>query len=222
MILRESDAVKVYYDEKLAFLLSPNIPFSNKKYYENLINSNDFYKLYIGFSTKQKNNNTWTFRSYDAATFFSDSQNIIPNESNIVYMFSEQYIRNNFMNSFDREELLKNDSTTVTDKNSSSVSKDELEIYGLDKIIRSIENEDIDAELIQSDNNISDYVLKSMASNLRFISGAVMFPGTYPLADRVRLKDLVEVAGLINSKASSNVILTRSLNENGILVKFNS
>jgi len=217
--IRDSDVVKVYYDGKLTFLLSPHIPFSKQIIFENLINSNDFYKLYIGFSTKQKNNNNWTFRSYDVDTFFSNSQNIIPNKSNIVYMFSEQYIRNNFLDSFSREELLKNSSTTVTDKNSfSQVEGDATQIYGLDKI-NALENEDIDAELIQIDNNISDYVLKSMASNLRYISGSVMFPGTYPVANKIKLKDLVEVAGLINSKAASDVILTRSLNENGILVK---
>ena len=60
---------------------------------------------------------------------------------------------------------------------------------------------------------------KSMESNLRFISGSVMFPGTYPVANKIRLKDLVEVAGLISSKASSNVIVTKSLNENDILIK---
>jgi len=35
----------------------------------------------------------------------------------------------------------------------------------------------------------------------------------------IRLKDLVEVAGLISSKASSSVIVSKSLNENDILIK---
>ena len=42
---------------------------------------------------------------------FSDSENIIANESNIVYMFSEQYIRDNFLN-FDSQSLLKNNVKT--------------------------------------------------------------------------------------------------------------
>jgi protein involved in polysaccharide export with SLBB domain len=58
-----------------------------------------------------------------------------------------------------------------------------------------------------------------MISKLRYVSGAVIFPGTYPLADRVRLRDLVEVVGLVNSKAGSNVIVTRSSKENDILSK---
>ncbi|MDC1283333.1 SLBB domain-containing protein [Amylibacter sp.] len=218
--VRESDAVRVYYNEKLALLLSPNIAFSQQKILDKIINSNNFYELYIGFSTKQKNNNKWTLRSYDAATFFSDSQNIIPNESDIVFMFSEQYIRDKFINSRDKVELIKNVSTNTTNNKSLVFAEDNLEINSLDEINTIlIGNEDIDAELRQSNNDVFDYVLKSMSSNLRFISGAIMFPGSYPLADKVRLKDLVDVAGLINSKASSNIVVTRALKENDILVK---
>ena len=57
-----------------------------------------------------------------------------------------------------------------------------------------------------------------MASKLRVINGAVMFPGTYPLADRSRLKDLIDVAGVLNSKASSDIVLTKSIKENDTLV----
>ena len=46
-----------------------------------------------------------------------------------------------------------------------------------------------------------------------------MFPGTYPLADRVRLKDLINVVGVIDTKASSNVIVTKTLKENNELTK---
>ena len=42
-----------------------------------------------------------------------------------------------------------------------------------------------------------------MTSKLRVINGAVMFPGTYPIADKARLKDLIDLAGVIKSKAAS-------------------
>ena len=217
--VRESDAVRVYYDEKLTLLLSPNIAFLKQKLFDRIINSDDFYKLYIGLSTNQTNDNTWTLRSYDAATFFSDSQNIIPNESNIVYMFSEQYIRDNFLESLSKRDLLTDTSTKTTDENRlSEIEEGTIEFDGRDKI-EILGDENIDTELRQSNNNISDYVLESMISKLRYVSGEVIFPGTYPLADRVKLRDLVAVAGLINSKAGSNVVVTRSLKENDILSK---
>ena len=58
-----------------------------------------------------------------------------------------------------------------------------------------------------------------MLSNVRFVSGAVMFPGSYPVADRIRLKDLIDVTGVIDTKAASNVIVVRALKENNMLVK---
>jgi len=217
--VRNSDAVKVYYDEKLTLLVPPNVSFPNQKILGILTNSNDFYKLYIGFSTKQKNDNTWTFRSYDSDTFFSDSHNLIPNESNEVYMFSEQYIRNNFLNSLDREVLLRDNSKEIINKNMSPlIEEDTIEISSLDKI-EVVENKSIADELTDLDNNFPDYVLKSMASNLRFVSGAVMFPGTYPLADRIRLKDLIDVAGVIETKAASEIVITKSVKEKNELIK---
>ncbi|MDA9287295.1 SLBB domain-containing protein [Amylibacter sp.] len=217
--VRNSDAVKVYYDEKLSLLAPPNVSFSNQKILGILTNSNNFYKLYIGFSTKQKNDNTWTFRSYDASTFFSDSHNLIPNESNEVYMFSEQYIRNNFLNSLDREELLRDTSTEIINKNMPAlIEEDTIKIASLDKI-EVLENKSTADELTDLDNDFPEYVLKSMASNLRFVSGAVMFPGTYPLADRVRLKDLIDVAGVIETKAASEIVITKSVKEKNELIK---
>jgi len=57
-----------------------------------------------------------------------------------------------------------------------------------------------------------------MISKLRVINGAVMFPGTYPLADKTRLKDLIDIAGLLNTKASSDILLIKSIKENDTLV----
>jgi len=224
--VKESNAVKVYYDEKLTLLLSPNVAFSKQKIFDKIINSSSFYRLYIGLSTKQKNNNRWTLVSYDSDTFFSNSQKIIPNESNIVYMFSKQYIRDKFVSSLDSEVLLKGNEVPLkdkliktTDNNSLSViEEDTIKIDDLNQI-EIMGNENTDDQLRRPKNNFSEDVLKTMASKLRFISGAVMFPGTYPLADRVRLKDFIDVAGVINTKAASSVVVTRALKENNQLIK---
>jgi protein involved in polysaccharide export with SLBB domain len=80
-----------------------------------------------------------------------------------------------------------------------------------------VRKKNIDDKSSQS-NGLSDYVLKSMISKLRVINGAVMFPGTYPLADKTRLKDLIDIAGLLNSKASSDILLIKSIKENDVLV----
>jgi hypothetical protein len=134
-------------------------------------------------------------------------------------MFSEQYIRNNFLNILDKEELLSDTPTEIINKNMSPlIEEDTIETAKLDKV-DALEDKSIADELIDLDNNFSEYVLKSMASNLRFVSGAVMFPGTYPLADRVRLKDLIDVVGVIETKAASAIVITKSVKEKNELIK---
>ena len=219
----KSDAVKVYYDGKLTFLLSPNFAFSKQKIFNKITDSNDFYKLYIGLSTNQNNDNSWTLRSYDAATLFSDSENIIAYAHNVVYMFSEQYIRDNFLNIRDEEDILKDDSYAKSnnENRNSDLAEDTIKVESLDQINTEIvsnqRKKNINDESSQSVGS-PDYVLKSMISKLRVINGAVLFPGTYPLADKTRLKDLIDLAGVLNSKASSNILLIKSIKENDALV----
>ncbi|MDC0983431.1 SLBB domain-containing protein, partial [Amylibacter sp.] len=209
-------------DGELTFLLAPNFAFSKQKIFDKIINSNDFYKLYIGLSTNQINEDRWTLRSYDSGALFSDSENIIAYASNKVYMFSVQYIRDNFLD-FNEQDLLKDDSEvkTINENKNPELAADTIEVESLDQInteiMSNVRKKNIDDRSSQS-NGSPDYVLKSMISKLRVINGAVMFPGTYPLADKTRLKDLINIAGPLNSKASSNILLTKSIKENDALV----
>ena len=224
--IKESDAVRVYYDNKLRLILAPKNAVSNYNVLNKLSDTDEFYKLYIGLSSKRNNDKVWTLSSYDAATFFSKTQNIILNASNEVNFFSEKFIREKFVNSLDRKNLLKDENKILINDNESSEIEDEItKIYTLNQIDSEIKkNKDLEQrkqnlEQRKQNNNNLDYVAKSMESSLRFISGSIMYPGTYPVAKMIRLKDLVEVAGLISSKASSNLIVTKALNENDILTK---
>ncbi|MDB0015508.1 capsule biosynthesis GfcC family protein, partial [Amylibacter sp.] len=213
--------VKVYYDKKLLLLLAPNNAVSSLQILNEIIDKNEFYQLYIGLSSKENNNKTWSLRSYDASTFFSESQNIILNASNKVNFFSEKYIREKFVNSLDSKELLKDEGKIlINDNKSAEIEGEKIKIDSLNKINPEIiKNKTKGSGQRKFNDSDSDYLTKSMESNLRFISGSIMFPGTYPVANKIKLKDFVDVAGLISSKASSNVIVTKSLKKNDSLVK---
>ena len=217
----ESDAVRVYHDDKLRLILAPNNAVSNYKILNQIIDTDEFYKLYIGLSSKRNTDNVWTLNSYDAPTFFSKTQNIILDASNVVYFFSEQYVREKFVNSLDRKDLLKDESDRlINDNESAEIEDGKTKSNSLNQINSEIiKNKNKDSKQRKQNDNNTEYVAKSMESNLRFISGSIMYPGTYPVANMIRLKDLVEVAGLISSKASSSVIVSKSLNENDILIK---
>ena len=221
--VRESDAVKVYYDGTLNLLLSPNFAFSKQKIFNKIRNSSNFYKLYIGLDTNQNNDNGWILRTYDAATLFSDSENIIAYESNIVHMYSEQYIRDNFLNISNEQDLLsdKGYAYSINENRNPELAANTIEAESLEQInteiMSDVRKKNIDYVSSQSNGSLN-YVLKDMTSKLRVINGAVMFPGTYPIADKARLKDLIDLAGVVKSKAASNILLSESIKENDTLV----
>ena len=69
--------MRVYYDNKLRLILAPKNAVSNYKIFNQITDTDEFYKLYIGLSSKRNTDNVWTLNSYDAPTFFSKTQNII-------------------------------------------------------------------------------------------------------------------------------------------------
>jgi len=73
----------------------------------------------------------------------------------------------------------------ISDNERAEIEGEKNEIDNLNQINPEIiENKNKDSDQIKSNNRISEYITKSMESNLRFISGSVMFPGTYPVADK--------------------------------------
>mgnify|MGYP000097031579 CR=1 FL=1 len=194
--VKESDAVKVYYDQKLVLLLSPNLSVSDFEVLNTITETDNFYKLYIGLITKQKNNENWYLQSYDARSFFDKTNDIVLNSSNIVSLFSEQYIRNRFIKN-------NNNKSIILDAVSTDVVGNETETTNINL----------------TKNKSFSYIDKVMNSNLRIVSGSVIFPGSYPVAEKITLSDLIDVVGVIETKAASNVILSKSIKENKTLIK---
>ncbi|MDA9032447.1 SLBB domain-containing protein [Amylibacter sp.] len=207
-VVKQSDTVKVYSDEKLVLLLAPNVNVLDIKSLDSVIETDRFYKLFIGLNSKQ-NNKKWSFRSYDSATFFSETEKIVLGASNVVNFFTEKFIRDKFINAYDNKKVLNNADDTKDTKVKNDMDKfDNLFVQNEIKNIQPVQNE-----------NKLDYIEAKMKSNLRFVSGAVMFSGSYPVADKVRLSDLLDTVGIIASRASSNVIITKNIKENDKLVR---
>jgi protein involved in polysaccharide export with SLBB domain len=138
-------------------------------------------------------------------------------------MYSEQYIRDNFLNISNEQDLLKDEgyANSINENRNPELAENTIEAESLKQInteiMSNVRKKNIDDVSSQSNGSLS-YVLKDMTSKLRVINGAVMFPGTYPIADKARLKDLIDLAGVIKSKAASNILLSKSIKENDTLV----
>ena len=193
--VKESDAVKVYYDQKLVLLLSPNLSVSDFEVLNTITETDNFYKLYIGLIAQQKNSKNWYLQSYDARSFFDKTNDIVLKSSNVINLFSEQYIRNRF---------------TKNNSNKSII----IDSVNTDTVNNETETTNIN---LFKDKSFS-YIHRVMNSNLRIVSGSVTFPGSYPVAEKITFSDLIDVVGVIETKAASNVILSKSIKENKTLI----
>jgi protein involved in polysaccharide export with SLBB domain len=232
--VRYSDAVKVYYNGKLALLLPPNYSPSQLKLFEQYYKKNDFYKLYIGLNTINSNTENWNLLTFGSDSFFSNTSQLLLGPSNIVNLFSNGFIRNKFIE----------DSENINGVNFNINSTAQIDSVDVDTIIpqvsminSAITDESLinqirsmglqaeldnttgtDEEIITTQKRFFDYQIEIMRNSLRTISGSVQFPGSYPVADEIRLSNFIATAELIENTAKSDIRITRAIKQQDQLI----
>ena len=232
--LKSSDAVKVYYDGRLVLLLPPNYRPSELKLFEQYTKNSDLYKLYIGLNTRSLKNQTWDLLTFESEDFFSNSNNLRLGPSNVVNLFSNSFIRNEFIN--DRANInginfnIKLNSRNNTQANSRNNTQPNSQDNSLSALLLSTENDSIpninlkDDIIVEEDiptkyNEHLNTHIEIMKNSLRTISGSVQFPGTYPVAKKIRLSNFLSTAGLIEHTAKSDIKITEAINQEDRLTR---
>jgi protein involved in polysaccharide export with SLBB domain len=211
--LKSSDAVKVYYDGRLVLLLPPNYSPSDLKLFEQYTNNSDLYKLYVGFNTTSSKNRTWDLYTYETEDFFSNSTNITLGPSNVVNLFSNSFIRNEFINN--------KANINGVNFNINSNSQNKIVNTAHDTIL----NTNLTDGIMDKESSLSKKsgVLKTqieiMKNSLRSISGSVQFPGAYPVAKKIRLSNFLSTAVLIEHTAQSDIKITEAINQKNRLIR---
>ncbi|MDB4245690.1 SLBB domain-containing protein [Amylibacter sp.] len=215
--LKSSNAVKVYYDGKLVLLLPPNYKPSELNLFEQYTNKSDLYKLYIGLNTISLENETWNFLTFGAEDFFSDNAKFKLGDSNVVHLFSNTFIRNEFI--YERENINGVNFNIYTNKKpKNKIVNTEISLAQDTQALSQDSNlkEGIMLKEENSYGNQSDLLstqIEIMNNSLRTISGSVQFPGSYPVAKKIRLSNFLSTAGLIEQTAKSNIIITEAFNQ---------
>jgi protein involved in polysaccharide export with SLBB domain len=213
--LKSSDAVKVYYDGRLVLLLPPNYRPSDLKLFEQYTENSDLYKLYVGLNTASSKNRTWDLLTYESEDFFSNSSNLTLGPSNIVNLFSNNFIRNEFIhNKANINGVNFNINTNSQDK---IVNTENDSIPNTNLIDSIIDNENS----LSKQSEVLNTHIEIMNNSLRTISGSVLFPGAYPVAKKIRLSSFLSTAGLIEYTAKSVVKITEAINQKDRLKRIN-
>ena len=214
--LKVSNAVKVYYDGVLILLLPPNYRPSELKLFENYSEKSDLYKLYVSVNTTNSNNGTWDYLTFGSEEFFSASNNLVLGASNVVNLFSNNFIKNNFIND------TANINGVDFNINSKIINQDTVANIPISIVPDgNLEGGKIAKEIPLNQHRSLDSQIKIMRNSLRTISGSVQFPGAYPVAKKIRLSNFLSTAGLIEDTAKSNIIITEAINQKDRLIKGN-
>jgi protein involved in polysaccharide export with SLBB domain len=242
--IRSSDAIKVYYDGSLVLLLPPNSSPSQIKLFEQYYKKSDLYKLYVGLKTINPNNGSWSSVSYSTETFFSRTSNITLGPSNVVNLFSTSFIRKEFVQNSDEVNGINFNiskasqntkiSQSISNQNS-TINPFFADMAGIDitaipdiTAIKDISNQNDDDtdNLIISENNVKNNgqlnsVIEHMKNSLRTISGSVQFPGSYPVANKIKLYDFISSAELIKNTAKPKIRLIEAVKKDDRLIRSN-
>ena len=247
--LKSSDAVKVYYDGRLVLLLPPNYRPSELKLFEQYTKNSDLYKLYVGLNTINSKNKTWDLLTYEAEDFFSNSNNLILGPSNVVNLFSNSFIRNQFINynaningvnfninSNSQNNIVNTANCSIPNTNSQnnivntangSIQNTNSQNNIVNTANGSIPNTNLIDGIVDKESSLSRQCdelnnhIEIMKNSLRTISGSVQFPGAYPVAKKIRLSNFLSTAGLIEHTAKSVVNITEAINQKDRLIRAN-
>jgi protein involved in polysaccharide export with SLBB domain len=214
--LKASNVVKVYYDGVLVLLLPPNYRPSELELFKNYSEKSDIYKLYVSVKTANLKSGTWDYLTFGSEEFFSASNNLILGASNLVNLYSNNFIKNNFIN----------DTTKINgvdfNINTKITNQDIIENTPISILPDgTLEGDKIAKEIPINQNKSLNSQLKIMRNSLRTISGSVQFPGAYPVAKKIRLSNFLSTAGLIEDTARGNITISEAVNQKDRLTKGN-
>jgi protein involved in polysaccharide export with SLBB domain len=213
--LKSSNAVKVYYDGKLVLLLPPNYRPSELKLFEQYTKNSDLYKLYVGLNTTNLENRTWDFLTFGAEEFFSNINSLILGPSNVVNLFSNSFIRNEFINDKANINGVNFNINARSDYQDKTVNTTNAKISNTNLI----DGVTIKENTLGNQNTHLNTHIEIMKNSLRTISGSVQFPGAYPVAKKIRLSNFLSTAGLIEHTAKSYVNITEAINQEDRLTR---
>jgi protein involved in polysaccharide export with SLBB domain len=213
--LKSSDAVKVYYDGKLVLLLPPNYRPADLKLFEQYTKNSDLYKLYVGLNTASPKNGTWDLLTYESEDFFSNSSNLTLGPSNVVNLFSNNFIRNEFINN---KANINGVNFNINSNSQDKITNTEIDSISNTNLVEGM----VDKEsFLAKQSEVLNTHIEIMKNSLRTISGSVQFPGAYPVAKTIRLSSFLSTAGLIEHTAKSVVKITEAINQKDRLIRVN-
>ena len=218
---RQTELASIYVDGQLVSLIAPHKFLNASEYFSRLIAGPSIYPLYANLLRKQNGGDGWRFDTIIPSQLLDQQGQFKLKPSDRVDIYTTQFVRSNMIDSnegADIEQAQFSNLTTPGLTEDQTVEELEESVEEQVQLAREANNAGA-AKAISLDNEIVSRGILSMRQATRSVTGAVQYPGLYPVAGEVSLSDLIGAAGgVLEGVDETQILITRLTTEDGRLV----
>ena len=218
---RQTELASIYVDGQLVSLIAPHKFLNASEYFSRLIAGPSIYPLYANLLRKQNGGDGWRFDTIIPSQLLDQQGQFKLKPSDRVDIYTTQFVRSNMIDSnegADIEQAQFSNLTTPGLTENQTVEELEESVEAQVQLAREANNAGA-AKAISLDNEIVSRGILSMRQATRSVTGAVQYPGLYPVAGEVSLSDLIGAAGgVLEGVDETQILITRLTTEDGRLV----
>jgi protein involved in polysaccharide export with SLBB domain len=218
---RQTELASIYVDGQLVSLIAPHKFLNASEYFSRLIAGPSIYPLYANLLRKQNGGDGWRFDTIIPSQLLDQQGQFKLKPSDRVDIYTTQFVRSNMIDSnegADIEQAQFSNLTTPGLTENQTVEELEESVEAQVQLAREANNAGAE-KAISLDNEIVSRGILSMRQATRSVTGAVQYPGLYPVAGEVSLSDLIGAAGgVLEGVDETQILITRLTTEDGRLV----
>ena len=222
---RQTELASIYVDGRLVSLIAPHKFLDTSDYFSRAIADSSIYPLYANLLRKREGGDGWRFGAVVPSQFLDQKGQFKLKQSDRVDIYTTKFVRSNMTDSNEGADI---EQAQVRNVSTSDLAEDEA----VENLVESVDaqvklareaNNAAAARAISFDSEIVSRGILSMRQATRSVTGAVQYPGLYPIAGEVSLSDLIDAAGgVLEGVDETQVLITRLANQNGRLVRSGS
>ena len=218
---RQTELASIYVDGRLVLLIAPHKFLNASEYFSRVIAGPSIYPLYANLLRKRNGGDGWRFDTIIPSQLLDQQGQFKLKYSDRVDIYTTKFVRFNMIHSnkgADIERAQFRDVATSSVAEIQTAQEVEENVEAQVQLEREADTA-VAATAISLDNEIVLRGILSMRQATRSVTGAVQYPGLYPVAGEVSLSDLIDAAGgVLDGVDETQVLVARLANEDGRLV----
>jgi protein involved in polysaccharide export with SLBB domain len=218
---RQTELASIYVDGRLVLLIAPHKFLDPSEYFSRVIAGSAIYPLYANVLRKRNGGDGWRFGSIVPGQLLDQKGQFKLKYSDRVDIYTTKFVRFNMIHSNKGADIERAQFRDVATSSVAEIQTDQEVEENVEAQVQLEREADtaVAATAISLDNEIVSRGILSMRQATRSVTGAVQYPGLYPVAGEVSLSDLIDAAGgVLEGVDETQILITRLTTEDGRLL----